>query len=207
MSIYPNKVDEREDVRFVRLTGYIVAGCCHYLSATLHLTPGGLCLRVFARACISMCLCARACMLFGQNPSGCCVFFFLFWGLNCFSKMTCFRLKTSPSGWRRERCSFPTQLLLHVCLRVCACARCMTCSLRLRRASFCTDITSSLQSHTVFHSINFCPPPWAHFTGVNSSPPLGWVCGCAVRATVGTYWLNLNRKWRGSSSYAQLTSR
>lgn len=73
--------------------------------------------------------------------------------------------------------SLPGFVRLHgVCVFVC---------MRRTAISFCTkpavdspatDTGSSLEPHTVFHSINFCPPPWAHFTGVNSSPPLGWVC-------------------------------
>lgn len=35
---------------------------------------------------------------------------------------------------------------------------------------------SLLFSHTPLHSINFCHPEWAHFKGVNSTPPFGWVC-------------------------------
>lgn len=78
-------------------------------------------------------------------------------------------------------------LFAAMCMCVCVCVgmmRARVCDI----ISFCiesaidsqaADISSSLQSHTVFHSINFCPPPWAHFTGVNSSPPLGWVCAPA----------------------------
>lgn len=189
MLIYPDKVEEREDVCFVWLTGYIVAGCCHYLSTTLHLTPGGLCLRVCVRPCVLLCVCSLS------RPPRAVLFFSLGW--DCLSKIICFCLKVFHQGGGDNAALFPLGFCF-ISVWVCACVRartrCMTCSLRLRRTSFCTDITSSLQSHTVFHSINFCPPPWAHFTGVNFSPPLGWVCGWAVRATVGAYWLNLNRK-------------
>lgn len=38
---------------------YTSAECCHYLSATLHLTPGGCsCLRACEHACVYVCVCA-----------------------------------------------------------------------------------------------------------------------------------------------------
>lgn len=57
MLIYPDKVEERGDVCSVWL---IVAGCCHYLAATLHLTPGGFCLRACVRPCVCVCVCSLA---------------------------------------------------------------------------------------------------------------------------------------------------
>lgn len=148
---------------FVGLTlWHIAAGCCHYLSATLHLTPGGLCLCVCVRPCVllSVSVCALA------RPLRAVFFFWAFLRMEM-SKIAYFSLEFFITVEERTLLFFwfnPLRLLLHVCLVLSVRVRCMTRSLRLRRASFCiqpptTDITSSLQSHSVFHSINFCPPP------------------------------------------------
>lgn len=117
----------------------IAAGCCHYLSATLHLTPGGLCLCVYVRPCVllSACVCVRA--RFGQSTSGC-LLAFLRMEMSTFAY---FCLKVFQE--KRLLCVFfnPLRLLLPVCFIWSVCVRCMTCSLRLRRASFCTYVSAS----------------------------------------------------------------
>lgn len=131
--------------------------CCWMLPLSLRYAPSHAWRLVSARVCSPVRAFVR--VLFVQTPRAV-LFFSLGW--DCLSKIICFCLKVFHQGGGDNAALFPLGfcfISVWVCACVCARTRCMTCSLRLRRTSFCTDITSSLQSHTVFHSINFCPPP------------------------------------------------
>lgn len=141
---------------------YTVAGCCHYLfpRSISRLPANSVCARVCAHACLLICWCL------GLSTSSCT---FSHSEVASVNLNTCFCCESFPSGvFAAARSAFYSPwLLLHVCSRMSNHASvvgvCMT-----RTVRFCikpvidspaTGIASSLQSHTVFHSINSCPPP------------------------------------------------
>lgn len=176
------------------------AGCCHYLSLPRSISRLAA-LRARASVCVSVYVCFYASAsapraVFCRNEIAsvnlnACFFVFASSTSGTFaSSLLTFCAERSASC--SLRLSSPSQLTrVHAPVCVCMCVALSVYAwacvyvdalrskfvLQAPTVYFQTrDITSSLHSHTAIHSINFCPPPWAHFTGVNSSPPFGWVC-------------------------------
>lgn len=176
------------------------AGCCHYLSLPRSISRLAA-LRARASVCVSVYVCfyasasaPRAAFCRNEIASvnlNACFFVFASSTSGTFaSSLLTFCAERSASC--SLRLSSPSQLTrVHAPVCVCMCVALSVYAwacvyvdalrskfvLQAPTVYFQTrDITSSLHSHTAIHSINFCPPPWAHFTGVNSSPPFGWVC-------------------------------
>lgn len=163
------------------------AGCCHYLSATLHLTPGGF-------ACARVCVCVSVYVCFYASASApravfcrneiasvnlnACFFVFASSTSGTFaSSLLTFCAERSASC--SLRLSSPSQLTrVHAPVCMCMCVAlsvyawacvCVCVYVDALRSKFVLqaptvyfqtrDITSSLHSHTAIHSINFCPPP------------------------------------------------